>query len=233
MVRVSGIDHTGPVQGRTEASRGLAKPADGPEPSAAEHARVPLRLDPSWLAEWGSSGPTAMVGEAIEGPSQVSSYTRVPATSFRSVLTYINTRSVCTLRRHPRFSFLLICLPPPPFAGHPFLFFFFPPFFLSFSPWFLFSSVLLCRLLVVALDRCFFYLFFFFLPLARSTSTRPSRSFGCSFFDVSARFCCPPGPRPGPPADGCFSVARRSDSRRFLMDELNESLGARTKSRRT
>lgn len=101
LVRVSGIDHTGPVQGRTEGNRSLAKTTDGPEPSTADRARVPLF---DWLNVGGvgdARGPVMGSGGPIEGPSQVSSYTRVPATSFRSVLTHINTRSVCTLGRHP------------------------------------------------------------------------------------------------------------------------------------
>lgn len=56
LVRVSGIDHTGPVQGRTEGNRALAKTTDGPEPSTADRARVPLRLAERWWSG-GRQGP--------------------------------------------------------------------------------------------------------------------------------------------------------------------------------
>lgn len=103
--------------------------------------------------------------EAIEGPSQVSSYTRVPATSFRSVLTHINTRSVCIhTKTTPAFArgfrfFSFFPLPPPtPFADHPFLFFslFLSLFFLSVVP-LLFrpsSAVSWSLLLPVASSTC-------------------------------------------------------------------------------
>lgn len=41
LVRVSGIEHTGLVQGRTEGSRARTKPHDRLEPSTAERARAP------------------------------------------------------------------------------------------------------------------------------------------------------------------------------------------------
>lgn len=41
LVRVSGIEHTGLVQGRTEGSRARTKPHDRLEPSTADRARAP------------------------------------------------------------------------------------------------------------------------------------------------------------------------------------------------
>lgn len=101
LVRVSGIEHTGLVQGRTEGSRARTKRHDRLEPSTPDRARAPRFGSAGGV---GGSARGRVVGgvcEPIEGPSRVSSYTRVPAASFRSVLTHINTRSVCTLTRHP------------------------------------------------------------------------------------------------------------------------------------
>lgn len=206
LVRVSGIDHTGPVQGRTEGNRSLAKTTDGPEPSTADRARVPLF---DWLNVGGvgdARGPVMGSGGPIEGPSQVSSYTRVPATSFRSVLTHINTRSVCTLGRHPPSPAVFV-------SSH-----FFPSLatlFFRFRPLLLILLALLGRCSAAASSVSSSYL------SARPLRSMPGRPFGCSFFDLTARFCC----LSSRSSLGYSSVTEnRAFQQRLLTDELNGSL---------
>lgn len=165
LVRVSGIEHAGLVQGRTEGSRARTKRHDRLEPSTADRASAG-RAEPR-PEGWGEAREAERWGELcepIEGPSRVSSYTRVPAASFRSVLTHINTRSVCTLTRHPPSPAVFVSSHFFPFAGHPFFFFLLLLFLSSFfSP--VPPSLLLPR--CPLLGRCsapLFFLFSSFLP---------------------------------------------------------------------
>lgn len=98
LVRVSGIDHTGPVQGRTERERAPTETHEGPR----VRSTVPSRSGPNdWrgqndVGRRGRGGTRWCLTEMIEGLRQVSSYIRRPATSFLCVSTHINTRYVYT-----------------------------------------------------------------------------------------------------------------------------------------
>lgn len=95
---------------RSRSNRGKPSVHEATRLARTEHGRPrsspALRLAEPRFGGWGGGKRERPSGggelcEPIEGPSRVSSYTRVPAASFRSVLTHINTRSVCTLTRHP------------------------------------------------------------------------------------------------------------------------------------
>ncbi|TGZ47065.1 hypothetical protein DBV15_02984 [Temnothorax longispinosus] len=101
LVRVSGIDHTGPVQGRTERGRAPAEAHEGPR----VRSTVPSRSGPNdWRGqndvgrrEGRPKGDEMMPDRSDRGPPpSVILYTRRPATSFLRVSTHINTRYVYT-----------------------------------------------------------------------------------------------------------------------------------------
>lgn len=245
---------------RSRSNRGKPSVHEATRLARTEHGRPrsspALRLAEPRFGGWGGGKRERPSGggelcEPIEGPSRVSSYTRVPAASFRSVLTHINTRSVCTLTRHPPSPAVFVSSHFFSLRWPPFLFLSFSlSFFLSVPPSLLPPWFPQCP----PLGRCSALLFFFFFSCSlprRSFSSSPSlsssssTSFSCSssfdtrcllgvgsFLDLSKGFCCLPCCEEGRRLNGEIraEVSEASDEIKRILGvrNLDEVIDARS-----